>query len=289
MPYIENDICETYDEVLKGPFPYHSSFSPTIWGNSYQHFVPQIFAIYNQTKNRFVLYIITNMVSKFVVKPFHSNRDEPFYLKIENDPTSLSDCYKIPVHDSNNSFNISFANAWLCSKNITELKSQVPVMHVSENDSIFTSGDLFEHKVYSNPINVETIKNYIEKYKTVNLEIISDIKSIPFDIPIVNPHLLSNNQILSSIIQHVTNNSESKKTKDILDCIKPIPKYIAGVLVKNAIDKEECCPITMETLTDESATITSCFHVFEKSAIETWLNDEKNHSKCPVCKQVCKI
>ncbi len=289
MTSIENDICASYDEVLKGPFPGYSSFSPTIWGNSYQHFVPQIFAVYNQTKNRFVLYLISNVVSKFIVKPFRSNRDEPFYLKVENDPTIISDCYKIPIQDSNNSFNICFANAWLCSKNVSELKSQIPVMHVSINEAIFTTGDMFEYKIYSNSSNSHIILDYIDKYKTVNLESVSDIKSIPFDIPIVNPHLLSNNQFLSSIIQHVTNNSESKKTKDILDCIKPIPKYIADVLVKNAIEKEESCPITMETLTNDSTTITSCFHLFEKTAIETWLNDEKNHSKCPVCKQVCKI
>lgn len=289
MTYIENDMCETYNEVVKGPYPTHSSFSPTIWGNSYQYFVPQIFAVYNQPKNRFILYVISNMVSKFTVKPFRSNRDEPFYLKVENDPTIPNDCYKIPIHNSNNSFNISFANAWLCSKNITELKSQIPIMHVSDH-SIFTSGDLFEYKIYSNSSNIETILDYIQKYKTVDLVSVSHTKNIPFDIPIVNPFVLSNNEILSSIIQHVTNNSsESKKTKDILDCINPLPKYIADVLVKNAIEKEECCPITMETLSIESACITSCFHMFEKSAIETWLNDEKNHSKCPVCKQVCKI
>lgn len=289
MTTIENDICATYDEVLKGPYPGYSSFSPTIWGNSYQYFVPQIFAVYNQTKHRFILYAISNEISKFSVKPFRSNRDEPFYMKVENVPTVLNDCYKIPIHHTNNSFNICFANAWLCSKNITELKSQIPIMHVS-NHSIFTTGDLFEYKIYSNGSNVETILDYIQKYKTVDLESVSDTKSIPFDIPIVNPFVLSDNELLSSIIQHVTNNSsESKKSKDILDCIKPIPKYIVDILVKNAIEKEECCPITMETLTDESATITSCFHVFEKSAIETWLNDEKNHSKCPVCKQVCKI
>jgi SUMO ligase MMS21 Smc5/6 complex component len=31
-----------------------------------------------------------------------------------------------------------------------------------------------------------------------------------------------------------------------------------------------------------STTVTSCFHIFETDAIQTWL---RGHTTCPVCKQ----
>jgi len=66
----------------------------------------------------------------------------------------------------------------------------------------------------------------------------------------------------------------------------PIPAFVRNILVADAVAKAVTCPITMEPLTAANAAVTSCFHLFQKEAIGTWLRD---HRSCPVCKQAAKI
>lgn len=63
-----------------------------------------------------------------------------------------------------------------------------------------------------------------------------------------------------------------------------IPPRIVLALAREAHDKGEVCPISMEKITPETASITSCFHIFDGESIRRWL--EKSTS-CPVCKEVC--
>ena len=48
--------------------------------------------------------------------------------------------------------------------------------------------------------------------------------------------------------------------------------------------KGDTCPITMELLSPITASVTSCYHVFDTEAIDHWLTE---HKTCPVCKQAC--
>lgn len=61
-----------------------------------------------------------------------------------------------------------------------------------------------------------------------------------------------------------------------------IPQRIAWVIAENASQKGEVCPITLDTITPTSASVTSCFHVFQKDALNTWF---LTNSKCPLCKE----
>lgn len=61
-----------------------------------------------------------------------------------------------------------------------------------------------------------------------------------------------------------------------------IPVFVRNILIADAVAKAATCPITMEPITVANAAVTSCFHLFQKEAITTWLRD---HSSCPVCKQ----
>jgi len=56
----------------------------------------------------------------------------------------------------------------------------------------------------------------------------------------------------------------------------PLPKHVAAMVID----------ITMETLTKDTATVTSCGHVFQTQAICTWL---AARSTCPECRQVASI
>ena len=66
----------------------------------------------------------------------------------------------------------------------------------------------------------------------------------------------------------------------------PLPKHVAALVIDKAIADGVPCPITMETLTKENATVTSCGHVFQTQAIRTWLNARDT---CPECRQICCI
>lgn len=65
---------------------------------------------------------------------------------------------------------------------------------------------------------------------------------------------------------------------------KPIPRRIAWLIAEDACRNNEECSITMEAITPITAKVTSCFHVFDGAAIDTWL---QTHNTCPVCKQAC--
>jgi len=64
----------------------------------------------------------------------------------------------------------------------------------------------------------------------------------------------------------------------------PIPKFVADLIIADAIAKSSVCPITMEPVTAATAAATSCFHVFDANAIAIWLT---NDNKCPTCKTRC--
>ena len=62
----------------------------------------------------------------------------------------------------------------------------------------------------------------------------------------------------------------------------PIPAFVCQLLVKNAIEKHEACPITLQPIAQLSSLgITPCFHLFDFSSIEQWANE---HHKCPSCR-----
>lgn len=61
-----------------------------------------------------------------------------------------------------------------------------------------------------------------------------------------------------------------------------LPQFVMELLVKNAVEKNEGCPITLQPFSSLSKVgITSCFHVFEYEAIQTW-QEEKD--TCPTCR-----
>jgi SUMO ligase MMS21 Smc5/6 complex component len=70
-----------------------------------------------------------------------------------------------------------------------------------------------------------------------------------------------------------------------LKVIKPNNEII-NTIKKLYIDKNETCPITYESLTIETISITSCYHVFNKDAITNWFKTKNN---CPVCRERCEI
>ena len=81
-----------------------------------------------------------------------------------------------------------------------------------------------------------------------------------------------------------------EKKEAILSPLVPIPLRIARLILQNAIESKEECPITMEPITHETSAVTTCFHCFDAAALQTWHDTHRNangSTECPVCKQGC--
>lgn len=68
-----------------------------------------------------------------------------------------------------------------------------------------------------------------------------------------------------------------------------LPKHVKAILIECSIKQKDTCPISGEYIMTETATVTSCGHVFERSSISRWLSNSESNSLCPICKQRCAI
>jgi Zinc-finger of the MIZ type in Nse subunit len=72
--------------------------------------------------------------------------------------------------------------------------------------------------------------------------------------------------------------------------VKPIeiPTHAVLALLRDAAIQGLTCPITTDEIDVSNGAVTSCFHLFEKNSIATWLANEKSKKQCPVCKKECR-
>ena len=61
----------------------------------------------------------------------------------------------------------------------------------------------------------------------------------------------------------------------------PFPRHLIAPVLAHAEANKAICPISLEPITKENATVTSCGHVFQTEALATWLTD---HTICPECR-----
>ena len=69
--------------------------------------------------------------------------------------------------------------------------------------------------------------------------------------------------------------------------IATIPQHAVRAVLRDAAMQEEVCSITGEEIDITNGAMTSCFHLFEKNAIATWLAMPNSRDKCPVCNSKC--
>ncbi len=61
-----------------------------------------------------------------------------------------------------------------------------------------------------------------------------------------------------------------------------LPKFVADALITSAISAAATCPITMEPITADTAKVTPCYHIFDKTALAAWI--ASGNVTCPTCK-----
>jgi hypothetical protein len=57
---------------------------------------------------------------------------------------------------------------------------------------------------------------------------------------------------------------------------------IAWIIAEDASKKGETCAITLDEVSPLTASVTSCYHVFDTKALNIWF---QTNNTCPVCKQ----
>jgi len=71
--------------------------------------------------------------------------------------------------------------------------------------------------------------------------------------------------------------------------ISTIPQHTIRALLRDAAMQEEVCPITGDEIDITNGAVTTCFHLFDKNAITTWILMPNSQDKCPVCNTQCKV
>jgi hypothetical protein len=66
---------------------------------------------------------------------------------------------------------------------------------------------------------------------------------------------------------------------------EPIPRRIAWLIAEDASKNGDSCSITLDMISPITASVTTCFHVFNSDAIATWLT---TNPLCPMCKKRCQ-
>lgn len=82
--------------------------------------------------------------------------------------------------------------------------------------------------------------------------------------------------------EEVVNPVSVPVTRNVYHVPNKLPTRIRDIIVADVISKGDECSITMEPLTAENLAVTSCFHFFEKTAIDKWMSE--NHT-CPQCRE----
>ncbi len=240
-------------------YPPSPTTFPTVWRPHLREMLPPRFAVWYPEKTDYQVFDIQRMANySVIIKPIRPERENPFYFAIENAGDRQSRTITIykprAFKHSHVDVAIWFTGAWLCKRSTGRLHATIPIMGVSDHTPFPLRGNV---GIYQNHVFMNWCINYTHNYVR---------------------EMTHNRKIYTSI--HPFQEHESVP-------ISEIPKFVATALVKDAIEKGDVvCPITLESITHDNAAVTSCFHIFEKKCIQTWLQEK---SSCPVCKQTCKV
>jgi hypothetical protein len=78
---------------------------------------------------------------------------------------------------------------------------------------------------------------------------------------------------------------QAQPQPNVVTNAEPLPKRIAWLVAEDASKKGETCSITLDPISPITASVTSCYHVFDKDAIQKWL---LTNPLCPMCKKPTK-
>jgi hypothetical protein len=247
-------------EIQTTMYPPAPSTFPIVWRSNMYDMIPPRFAVWHPDKTNYQVFDIRRMPNHSItLNPIRTERENPFYFAIQNagDRKSRTVTIYKPRASKHTHSDVAmwFTGAWLCKRSSTRLVATIPIMGVSDLSHFPIRGNvgMFQNRAF-----VEWYDNYNPQYVR---------------------EMTHNRKIFTSL--HPFDESEAEK-----EIPEEIPKFVALALVRDAVQRDEVCPISMESITVNNSAVTSCYHVFEKESIQTWL---KTKTSCPVCKMNCSL
>jgi len=68
-----------------------------------------------------------------------------------------------------------------------------------------------------------------------------------------------------------------------------LPKRIAWLIAEDASKAGETCPISTNIISPITASVTTCFHVFDTESINEWVTRNPINTPCPICRKPCEV
>jgi hypothetical protein len=238
-------------------YPASPTSFPIVWRPYIHDMIPPRFAVWYPDRETYQVFdIIRQPNYSIIVKPIRTERANSFYFAVQNagDRQSRTITLYKPRASKHTHVDVGiwFTGAWLCKRSEHRLRATIPIMGVSDPGEFPFKGNV---GLYGNQIFTNWYDNYTTDY----------IRG-----------MIHNRKVYTSL--HIIEEPVAPMCE--------IPRFAAEVLIQDAVNRNEICPITMEPISCDNSVLTSCFHIFEKSAIQTWLS---KHPKCPVCKNHCTI
>jgi hypothetical protein len=254
-PLTHSNGLVSAQEVLVQP----TSF-PAIWGSPGRDMLPRRFAIWYHTKKDYqIVDVNRDGYPAITLTPTRTSRSQPYYFASEREE---SQSRTFTLHrpsarmHTHQDMGIWFTGGWLCRKAANSLDPVIPIMGMSDANKIRFVGNIGLRK-----------SNEFEEW-------------LYFQTPFFWRPILQNRILPPTRSIHVIEMVDAPTA--------PIPAYVAKLLLEDAIKKDSTCPITMESLEEGDTVVTSCFHLFRKSAMNQWFST-KESKECPVCKQKCEV
>lgn len=251
-------LVETH-EVLANPTAF-----PTVWNGAHRYMMPGLSAVWSDSRKTFQLVqTVRDRWPLLELECVETQRTKPFYFAMDprgTDTASRTITVYRPrarIH-THIDVGIWFTGGWLCKRTGNQLVPVIPLMGISDhrvirfgsttNPGMFVSQDYLDWQTFQTP-----------SYTT---------------------HILRNR--LPAAVPPL-DQTKAKSANPV-----PVPEFVARALLRDAQRADDqTCPITMEPLVDGSSAVTSCFHVFNREALEEWM--ARQGASCPVCKQTCAV
>ena len=222
---------------------------PSAFNGTGRHMLHSRIAIWHPSQNSYQVYIVNRENWPTVqLTPTNTDRTSPFYFaEGPGDRQSRNVTIHMPrarVH-SHVTMAIWHTGGWLCRRTGNRKEPVMPLLAVSDPAKLQYQGNVGLHEC----------PEYWEW--------------LPFQTPVFNRAIIANRIVGVADPEPVFLTAPPE----------PIPLFVAEALLSNTE-----CPITMDPVQKGAAAVTSCFHVFQRDAIEQWL---EKHNTCPVCKKTC--
>lgn len=187
--------------------------------------------------------------------PYDSSRRTPFYFA-EGGGDSQSRTITVyrpraRIH-THADMAIWHTGGWLCRKQGSHLDPVLPILCVSDPSKLIWVGS------------VGLVKEGCEAFR----------EWVQFQTPFFHRPIIHNRLMARA----------SRFEEPETPTPDSLPLFVAEALLDKAVAAEEACPISMEPLQAGAATVTSCFHVFQREALAEW---RTHQTSCPVCKKTC--